>query len=178
VSVKNPKRIVVDTSIVVAASQTEHPVSTRCREFLLCILNVCHRVVMTQDLNRERKKHQSKFSVNWYAAMVRRGKVKKVSDVRNSELRSLIYQFASSAKKLEAMEKDVLLLEASLATDNIIAALDEKIRTLFHELAKEYEFLKAIIWVNPVNEDEIPLEWLKTSAKPEKERQLGYDKNK
>ena len=143
---------------------------------LILIIAACGCLHTTQDTKTDETGETKK--ITWYAAMVRRGKAKKVSDVRNSELRSLIYQFASSAKKLEAMEKDVLLLEASLATDNIIAALDEKVRTLFHELAREHEFLKAIIWVNPVNENETPLEWLKKSAKPEKERQLGYDKNK
>ncbi len=177
-SVKNPKRIVLDTSIVAAAGDTEHPVSTRCREFLLCILNVCHRIIMTQDLNREWERHQTKFSVEWNTWMTRRGKVKKISKVRNDELRAVIYHSAPTLKKLEAMENDILLLEASLASDHIIASLDEKVRKLFNDLAEKHEILRAIVWVNPVKEKETPIEWLKTGAKPEKQRRLGYNKSR
>jgi hypothetical protein len=65
------------------------------------------------------------------------------------------------------------LLEAALATDEIVVALDETVRELFIEAAISVGEIRNVVWVNPDRADEKPLLWLEDGAKPDKKRRLG-----
>ena len=74
------------------------------------------------------------------------------------------------------MLKDVLLIEAALQADKIVASLDETVRHCFHEVTSTIVVLKQIAWVNPCKDDEKAIEWLEHGAEREQERCLGYNK--
>jgi hypothetical protein len=73
------------------------------------------------------------------------------------------------------MTKDILLLEAAIATDQRIVSLDENTaRKYFTDAAKEIVKLRQLVWVNPSKEKENPIEWLQNGASTDPERMLGY----
>lgn len=49
--------LVIYASVTRSAGETEHPVSRSCREALLDILDICHHMIVTPDLQSEWKKH-------------------------------------------------------------------------------------------------------------------------
>ena len=69
------RALVIDACIAQSAGETEDPVSKACRAFLIATRDICHRVVMTNDVVAEWKKHRSKFSWIWWRSMVARRKV-------------------------------------------------------------------------------------------------------
>jgi hypothetical protein len=79
-------------------------------------------------------------------------------------------------QKRDPRFKDICLIDAALATeDKIIISLDDKTaRFFFTQAAKEIDDLKDIIWVNPNNLEETPLEWLENGAPWEITRSLGF----
>jgi hypothetical protein len=151
------RRIVVDASVARAAGTTEHPVSARSRDFLQTMLRVCHRVVMTPDLNREWRGHRSNFSYTWLGAMRRRGKVvdASVDDERQTSLVGSVLDCDLTTKQRAAVEKDCLLVSAAWAADDLVASNDDKVRALLSRLTGASPDLARIIWVNPTEPDEV-----------------------
>jgi hypothetical protein len=47
------------------------------------------------------------------------------------------------------MRKDLLLVEAAIATDERIISLDDKVQALFSTESKEISDLRNIVWINP-----------------------------
>ncbi len=72
------------------------------------------------------------------------------------------------------MLKDIHLLETALITDKTIISLDETVRKIFAKASDQVGEIRSIIWVNPEKTDtEDPIEWLKTGAPSETQRQLS-----
>lgn len=155
------RRLVVDASIGAAAGLTDFPTSLRSREFLMEVLKISHRIVMTRDLAREWDNHQTRFSARWRAEMRSRRKIVDVEGIENAEFRS---QIRTSA----AVLKDLHLIEAALATDRIVVSLDERAR---RELAVDAS--KDIVWVNAVLEGGHAVYWLRNGAPDKEEWKLG-----
>ena len=90
------RRLVIDASVARAAGDTSmHPTSRSCRDFLLAILEICHRFVMTQSIKEEWDKHQSGFARKWRVSMVAR---KKLVVVQVDEHHSLERQLSKLAQ--------------------------------------------------------------------------------
>ncbi len=90
---------------------------------------------------------------------------------------SIRTKIANTRLALEAMLKDFHLLEAALATDQIVISLDETSRYLFAAACQQIGEIREIMWVHP-DEAEI-LDWLNDGAKSQPERQLRkYEPNK
>ncbi len=105
--------------------------------------------------------------------MFARKKVELAESVTKQDLRDKIYAAAENEKSRAAMLKDVHLLEAAMATDETVIALDEIVRELFAEASKSVGEIRTIVWVNPDKAEEKSLVWLKGGAKAEKKRRLG-----
>jgi hypothetical protein len=172
---KSKKALVVDASIAFSSGTTTHPTSTHCREFLIAFQEQTLRVVMSPDIYVEWKKHASSFSHKWLAQMTGRKRVIYVRDVEDTLLREKICTTSDRKKDQNVMEKDCRLLEAALKTDNLVASLDETVRSLFRHAAQTVREIRSIVWVNPDKEDEMVIDWLKAGAPSDKKRQLGYD---
>src|ERR1700693_6302300 len=116
------RRLAVDASVASAAGQTMYPTSFRSREFLGEVLKIRHRLAMTVTLAAEWDRHQSLYAARWRAEMRTRNKVVDIAEVQNEELRR---QVPLSA----AIQKDLHLIEAALATDRVVISLDDRAQT-------------------------------------------------
>src|SRR5437660_6190664 len=74
---KASRRLVVDASVARAAGGegATHPLSRQCRDCLLAMLHICHRIVMTAEIGAEWKRHRSRFAMTWLTSMEARRKV-------------------------------------------------------------------------------------------------------
>ena len=179
---KISKRLVIDASIARSAGQEDatYPRSVRCRDFLQAVLEISHRVVMTPDIKKEWDKHQSRFAKKWLRQMVAKKKLYACDITLDDELWTQIESHAKTDKDREAMEKDLLLIEAAIATDKIVISLDEKVKELFIKAAAEIERLKQVAWVNPDvenTEEKGAIAWLKNGAEIESQYLLGGQEN-
>ena len=167
--------LVIDASVARASGGEDatYPTSKRCRDFLTAVRIICHRIVMTPEISREWKKHQSNFARQWHVSMQARRKVCRVDAAPNDGLYNKVKREAANEKDREAMLNDLHLVEAALATDQIVVSLDEAARGLFADTAQRVGELKNVVWVNPDRADERPVRWLEEGARPEKGRQLG-----
>ncbi len=98
----------------------------------------------------------------------------RVEPIVDEEFRAEVAATAESVSNQAAILKDMLLIEAALASDKAIIALDEVVRNLFRTATESVGHLRPILWVNPDKPEEEPLEWLREKTKNEKYRQLGY----
>jgi hypothetical protein len=172
------RRLVIDASVARSAGgeNAVFPTSKHCRDFLKAVLDICHHVVLTPEIREEWHKHRSGYARRWLVSMFARKKAELSESVENKELRNKIDIAAKDEKSKTAMLKDVLLLEAALASDETVVSLDETVRGLFTELASNLGEIGNVIWVNPDLKEEEPLLWLENGAKPEKHRRLGAEK--
>jgi hypothetical protein len=169
---KMSRRIVIDASVARAAGETEHPISQRCRLFLLDVLTIGHRVVMSEDIIREWNKHASRYSIKWLRSMRSHGKVIKVTPDA-SDLFERILAADWSVKDIAAMEKDMLLPLAALAADRLVASGDNRVRDRFAMAASGVGELGGITWVNPATAADHCGPWLHAGARHDDEQTLG-----
>lgn len=171
---KTSKLLVVDASIVHAAGATDQVAaeSRHCREFLKAVRRICHRIIMTDAINQEWRKHASVFSADWRVSMVSiRKQTIETADV-DDDLRTLVDQVSPAPAVTAIMMKDVILLEAALKADRIVASMDDQARGHFAAAAKRIERIQEIVWVNPCRDPEQVIEWLEGGAKPRASYQL------
>jgi hypothetical protein len=167
--------LVIDACIAEAAGSSEHPPPSgaRCREFLMAVRSVCHRIAWSETVKREWDEHMRRFATDWLVSMTRLRKLQPVKDERLDELRQAIEKYSDDRKILEKVLKDVHLFEAALATDMRIASWDENTRGHFMRVAKLFPRLRSILWVDPVTEDYRAVEWLEEGARTEQPRKLN-----
>lgn len=94
--------------------------------------------------------------------MLSRGKVIDISENPNERVRSQL-------PKRKAVQKDLHLIEAAMATDNVVVSLDDRAHTDFR-----VEATANITWVNALTEGGHAAYWLKKGAKPVKRWKLGH----
>lgn len=160
---KMSRRIVIDASVARAAGETEHPTSRRCREFLQEVLDVCHHMVFTREVEREWKDHRSGFALRWQVMMEQKGKVYRT--LERSDPRSSIMSAARSEAARAAMIKDAHLIAAAMAADCVIASLDSRARALFSEISLEVKELGKVTWVPVGESDDVALKWVQAGAR-------------
>jgi predicted NAD/FAD-dependent oxidoreductase len=171
---KMSRRIVVDASVANSAGNGTHPTSRMCREFLLDMMTICHKVVVSQEISLEWKNHASSFSITWLAAMRAKRKIVTVNPhVEGSFVVRIQNASGFTSQQIAAMEKDLLLIAAALETDNLIASCDSKAKRLFAQAAVQIDDIKNIVWVNPNDEADRCGDWLKSGARHVPERSLG-----
>ena len=137
------------------------------------VLTICHRVVITDDLNRERERHASRFFRKWLTSMFAHKKQDEVPAGPDPELRARVVRTTKSQKKKEALEKDAHLVEAALASDCAIVSLDDEARKAHAQAARKVKKIGDVMWVNPDTSAAEALKWLRQGAKPTPEFQLG-----
>ncbi len=175
---RRPRRLVIDTDVVYSAGESEHPTASASRNFLETVLEVGHRVVMTDAIQAEwdrniiKRKSEYSYSRKWFTRMTDQGKVVEVDGERDDMLRKRIDALVPPEQRNLAA-KDVHLIEAAIATDRLVTSNDERVRGAYRGVANEVEELKQIVWVNPTKDEERPIEWLQNGATDEKHRWLG-----
>src|SRR5262245_37230002 len=117
--------LVIDASIARAAGSldSKHPTGILCRDFLMKLRGVCHRMTWTAAIKTEWDGQQSPFALTWRVSMERLGKLRRV--VPESQLPEEIKECKVDAGVEAKMIKDCHLVEAALATDSRVASLDD-----------------------------------------------------
>ena len=146
------------------------------REFLETLRDCGHRIVWSTDIDREWNRHFTEFSTDWYTTMTNSGKVLDLRNVnvRDEGLRNEIHKFAPDIHIYKIMRKDIHLLEAALKSDKIVASKDKKAQRHFGIVCQHIGEIRDVVWVNPDNEEEMCIDWLKDGAPAEQHRQLGF----
>lgn len=168
------KRFVIDADVAKAASPSNSPVPGRCFDFLVALQQCHHKVVFSNRLWGEWLNHHSRYSMAWMREMRGRKLVVRIPDPTDTVLREKINRMAESTAVLDAMNKDVHLLEAALRADEIVTSMDNRARRHFAAVSEQIDSIRDIAWVNPDADSEYCLAWLKRGAPIEEKRQLGY----
>jgi len=149
-----PSRLlVIDASVARSAGETEHPVSSSCRAFLLAVLKICHRVAVTTDIREEWQRHQSRFTRKWRCSMA--APQKPLRDIKPVSAGLNIPAFAPPQQV--AIEKDLGLLEAALGADGVIVTRDDALRKALGTTPQGSRLRDRITWYNPVTDGTEPL---------------------
>jgi hypothetical protein len=175
---KNSKRLVIDTSVARSAGgeNAVHPESKDCRDFLLAVLSICHKIVVNPEMKAEWYEHESNFFRKWRVQMVAKRNFIYVDKQDNNflDVKTQIESLAKTYEHREAMEKDCFLLEVALAHDKIVVSNDEKVRNLFREISAQVTEIREVNWVNPIKPEETPIDWIENGACLEYKRSIGY----
>jgi hypothetical protein len=166
--------LVLDASIAQAAGSLEssNPMGIPCREFLITIRGVCHRMAWSETIKAEWDRHRSSFAAQWLVTMMNLKKLRRIKAEALDELRSAIQEHSEDQNVIRIMLKDAHLIEAALATDARIASLDDTARGHFRRLAASHEPVRRVIWVNPAVPAEQAIEWLEGGALAQPARRL------
>jgi hypothetical protein len=170
------KRLVIDASVAQSSGDAKdvNPTAKRCRDFLLAVREICHQAVMTEAIREEWNRHQSRFARQWRVSMVARRKLCIVNVAPDTVLREKITLVAVRAQDEEAMLKDAHLLEAAIATDQVVISLDETVRVLFVAAALRIGEIGRVLWANPDMIEEACISWLESGVRNERRWQLGF----
>lgn len=167
--------MVIDASVARAAGESEHPVSSRCRSFLVEVRQICYRLAATDAILEEWNRNRSRFSGAWLVSMYARKKVDRFEIETDTELRAAIPSAARSQEDRDNMLKDVHLIEAALHRESPVVSLDETARGLFRTAAGRVGRLKQVVWVNPAKPADKALQWLKEGAQSDLKLTLGAE---
>ena len=84
---KGGRRLVIDADVARSAGETEHTVSSACRQFLDVVPEFRHRVVMTSEIQEEWRKHASRYTYRGLERMCARRLVDRIAVVWDNPLR-------------------------------------------------------------------------------------------
>jgi len=127
---------------------------------------------MTKAIGSEWDRHASKWTRKWRVSMDSQRRVYRPDLKSDDILRIKIEDKTSNEGDFDEMLKDLHLIDAAMATDRSIVSLDDTVRKLFADLSDMVGELRNIVWVNPAEENERPVEWLLDGAPAEEERLL------
>lgn len=166
------RRLVIDADVARSAGESEHPISSACRQFLEAVLDVEHQVVMSDAILKEWRSHISRYTRRWRRRMYGRRLVLQIQVDQDESLRERI-RGAVHANQRETVTEDAHLIEAAVASDRLISSQDERARRVFSSASTRVGELRVIVWVNPTRKDQDPVGWLRDGARTEVSRQLG-----
>jgi hypothetical protein len=156
--------LVIDACVASAAGgeDAKHPVSRACRDFLREMLGLPHKIVRTDEIWEEWRKHKSIFARTWLSSMNARKRVHRIQVLQDADLR--LFASACGEKDAAAMLKDCHLVEAAKAADRVVVSQEKVARELFSNASDSVGWLQTIAWVNPTKAAENPIEWLQKGA--------------
>lgn len=160
----------IDASVARSAGGEEgvHPTSKRCRDFLIAVLGVCHRMAVSPATEDEWKRHRSRFASVWRYSMEARKKVARLGPCTDEVLRQRVERLARRnpipGRLADVLDKDLHLIEAAIAADSIIVSLDEAAKGAFSMAAGSIRELRALTWINPDDASGDVIAWLAGDA--------------
>lgn len=169
---RRTRRLVIDADVLQSAGESEHPVSSACRSYLMTVLSVGHHIVMTEAIQEEWRRHRSTYSRKWLTQMWGRKRIYRVEGERDVTLREQAERVLPDDQR-EDVVHDIHLIEAAIATDRLVSSRDETARRVFKIASNDIRVIVEIVWVNPTRACEEPIEWLRNGARAESHRRLG-----
>ena len=181
---KISRRLVIDASVARSATLAENPTSISCRRFLEVVLNVCHKVALSREIEQEWQnvallirstadEVRIRFLKDWMLAMQRRGKLLRPLVERDQSLRSKINRLGLPGNARQEIEKDLHLVEAALAHDRIVVSRDDSVHELLRSITGNCAEIRKVMWCNPVTLAGEVMAWLDKGAPVVKVWQLG-----
>jgi hypothetical protein len=180
--IKNRRCVVIDADVFLAAGgeNAVYPKSVHCRDLLVAVLKICHRVIAPQTIRDEwDRKHDekmrkaSRFGTDWRKQMLSKKKLDVCNPAPlNQTLRDHIAGLTLKQSDERILMKDIHLVEAALVADKIIFSCDEECRRLFALASRRIGVLRTLIWINPDSDAEECKEWLKRGAPYDKRKTL------
>ncbi|MEN6576559.1 MAG: hypothetical protein ABFD90_09465 [Phycisphaerales bacterium] len=155
---KRSKLLVVDACVARSAGETKNPISSCCRESLLGILNICHRVVMTDAIQSEWNRHMSRFTRKWLSSMVAKKKVYRCEGAQLSHVDEACAGLSPCEQ--DELKEDLCLIEGACAGDGIVVTRDNAIVRIWQKCHSRFGLSKPIQWINPVTDGVQALERL------------------
>lgn len=187
------KCLVIDASVLCASGPVSLPTAgdltpLLCQNVLHAVREIGYRVVVTPHILAEwqgclpvrRQIQQSKYAPAWLTYMTTRQRFHRPEIPPNMQLRDKLEHLVAVEHFLvdegirQILRDDVHLIEAALATDRIVLSRDVQARQHFHAAAYHIKELRAVVWVDPCNDADDCVSWLKAGAKLEKKRRLGF----
>jgi hypothetical protein len=169
---RRPIAIVVDSSVARSSGQPTaiDPVARACREAILELDAAGLCIVMTSAIQQEWKKHQSNFARRWLLGMYAQRRVVRLIPIEDVAVREGV-SACQDSKAAAEMTKDLLLVDAALATSSRIISRDARARECFRGLVSSVRKLKRLHWVSPAQPDCVP--WLAAMAPERHDLTLG-----
>ncbi len=155
---KQSKLLVVDASVAHSAGETRHPVSSCCRDALISIRDICHRLVITETIQEEWRRHMSGFARKWLVSMYAKKKVCRCEGVPLGQVDEACHELSSTEQ--DGLRKDLCLVEGACAGDGIIVTRDDAIQAIWRKCHDRLAVPKTITWINPVTDGSQALEHL------------------
>ncbi|QOZ92910.1 hypothetical protein EU243_15105 [Bacillus velezensis] len=150
---------IIDACVLTSASPKTQ-VSKRVAAFLDIFLKTKNKIGMTEDLKKEWFDHKSTYTAKVFGMLKNQRRIIKISDHETVEdLRTKI-QNIKDKQRVEAILKDMHLLEAAILTDKFIISLDNKARNNFNHFYNCVPGIPDVCWLNPSDENEKATEWL------------------
>jgi hypothetical protein len=156
------KYVIVDACVARSVKNPPHPDVIHAAKIMAAISASSVAICMTPLLQKEWKKHASRFSTRWLVKLENRGDVYRLSDKRVADFRRAIPQALKAKDERDAVLKDAHLTEVALLHDFSVISMDDKQRGLLARVAEIYELLTKIQWFSPRSDGEICLSWLST----------------
>jgi len=169
------KLLVIDADVACSSSETikDDPVSTLCQDFLEQVKKICHKAIKTDEIQKEWSNHESRYFRKWSVRMTKgimkifEPNPKKIRSVKALKLGSRVEKLVKSPKEKEAILKDLHLIEAALATDQIVISRDDTTAGLLKKYQDQIPEFQKIIWLNPTKNPEAVIKWLEAGANPQ-----------
>lgn len=166
------KRLVIDTCVCRSSGGTESDdgFSRECSEILYCVYKNDYYFVCTPEIQNEIMDSLSMnlfsyFVHQWFRNMITRRRVYSPSSPTiNERLRMEITTIPLERKQLDAILKDVHLIEAANCTDNRIISCDRNAFDNFKLLSASYENITGVMWID-LNDPPLDVKkWLEEGA--------------
>ena len=147
------QRLVIDASVAGATGfgKKDAPLpmdSIACRKFLNDVLTICHRMVFTDKIADEWKRHGSPFARHWRRRMEGKKKVLRV-DINDSTMLARIKK-RKLEKPIEAIvNKDAHLVASAIGTDGFVVSLDDRAMNNFRKSVLTEKERRDLVWINP-----------------------------
>src|SRR5262249_21736999 len=115
----------------------------------IAVLDICHRVILSDSAHNEWKTHASKFARSWWVSMLARRKVERVEDSVDDEVRRPLERSNLTDKQRAASEKDLHLIEDALRTHRIVVGIDLRLTEYVERAGERTRKLRTIHFVDP-----------------------------
>ena len=142
--------IVIDASVARACGQESSATlyGATSRDALKAIRAAGIKIVMTPDLMSEWKRHRSNYARSWLVDMFGRKRVVMLEPPIDESIRKALVNLPDKA--LIAVEKDLHIMDAALATSLRVLSHDREVRQHFAAMAVDVGSLKNLFWADPI----------------------------
>jgi hypothetical protein len=163
------RAILVDTSVARSAgsARATDVRAAACRDALKAIRKTTLHAVLSSALREEydRQAMMSKFFRRWLLWMTARRRIWEVDPPLHRPTRAAARRLLPAPRQ-EAVEKDLHLVSAALASDRRVLSGDDRMRDDLATLAAGVRALAQLHWANPETPD--CLDWLSRTAPDER----------